>query len=45
MELVGAWLRSDFNVSREHLADLVTALLLAASDVSTALPSPDGRTR
>ena len=39
MELVAAWLRGDFKVSREHLADLVAALLLAASDVSTTLPS------
>jgi len=45
MELVAAWLRGDFNVSREHLADLVASLLLAASDVSAALPSPDGRAR
>jgi hypothetical protein len=33
----------DFNVSREHLADLVAALLLAASDVSATLPSPNRR--
>lgn len=39
MELVAAWLRGDFHVSHEHLSDLVAALLLAASDVSTSLPS------
>jgi AcrR family transcriptional regulator len=38
MELVAAWLRGDYNISRQHLADLVAAMLLAASDISTALP-------
>jgi AcrR family transcriptional regulator len=40
MELVAAWLRGDFATSREHLVDLVAAMLLASADVSTALPGP-----
>lgn len=44
LELVAAWLRGDYDVSREHLADLVAAMLLAASDVSATLPSPNRRT-
>jgi AcrR family transcriptional regulator len=38
MELVGAWLRGDFDISREHLADLMAAMLLATSHISTTLP-------
>ena len=38
MELVGAWLRGDFDISREHLADLVAAMLLATSHIATTLP-------
>jgi AcrR family transcriptional regulator len=38
MELVAAWFRSEFPTSREHLADLVAALLLATTDISTTLP-------
>jgi AcrR family transcriptional regulator len=38
VELVAAWLRGDFDISREYLADLVAAMLLATSHVSTTLP-------
>jgi AcrR family transcriptional regulator len=38
MELAAAWLRGDYDISRQHLADLVAAMLLAATDISTALP-------
>jgi hypothetical protein len=40
LELVAAWLRGDYAISREHLADLVAAMLLAVTNVSTALPKP-----
>jgi AcrR family transcriptional regulator len=40
MELVAAWLRGDYDIDRQHLADLVAAMLLAATDISTALPKP-----
>jgi AcrR family transcriptional regulator len=40
LELVAAWLRGDYALSREHLADLVAAMLLAVTNVSTALPKP-----
>lgn len=38
MELVAAWFRGEFPTSREHLADLVAAMLLATSHISTTLP-------
>jgi AcrR family transcriptional regulator len=38
MEVIAGWLRGDFNTTREHVADIVAGLLLAAADVSTALP-------
>lgn len=40
LELVAAWLRGDYAISREHLADLVAAMLLAVTNISTALPKP-----
>ncbi len=39
MELVGAWLRGEFPVSRDHLVDVITAMLLAATDLSANLPT------
>jgi AcrR family transcriptional regulator len=38
MELVAAWIRGDYDIDRQHLADLVAAMLLSATDISTALP-------
>jgi AcrR family transcriptional regulator len=38
MELVAAWLRGDYDIDRQHLADLVAAMLLAATDISAVLP-------
>ena len=38
MEVIAGWLRGDFDTTREHVADIVAALLLATADVSTALP-------
>jgi AcrR family transcriptional regulator len=38
MELVTAWLRGEIDTSREHLADLVAAMLLATTHISTMLP-------
>ena len=38
MELVAAWLRGDYDINRQRLADLVAAMLLSATDISTALP-------
>jgi hypothetical protein len=35
---LAGWLRGDFDTTREHVADVVAALLLATADVSTALP-------
>jgi AcrR family transcriptional regulator len=40
MELVAAWLRGDYDINRQHLADLVAAMLMSATDISTALPKP-----
>jgi len=40
LELVAAWLRGDFQTSRDHLIDLVTAMLLSATDLSANLPTP-----
>jgi AcrR family transcriptional regulator len=40
MELVAAWLRGEYAISREHLADLVAAMLLTVTNISTALPKP-----
>ncbi|WP_181428540.1 TetR/AcrR family transcriptional regulator [Mycolicibacterium moriokaense] len=40
MELVAAWLRGDYDIGRQHLADLVAAMLLVATDISTVLPKP-----
>lgn len=40
LELVAAWLRGDYDISRQHLADLVAAMLLSATHISTALPKP-----
>jgi AcrR family transcriptional regulator len=37
LELVAAWFRGEFPTSRAHLADLVAALLLASTDIATAL--------
>ena len=39
MELVSGWLRGDFDVTPEHLIDLVAALLLKTPDLSAELPS------
>jgi AcrR family transcriptional regulator len=39
MELVAAWLRGEFPTSRDHLIDVITAMLLAATDLSTNLPT------
>jgi len=38
MELVAAWLRGEYQIDRQHLADLVAAMLLSATYISTALP-------
>jgi len=38
IEVTTAWLRGEFDTSREHVADLVAGLLLATADISTALP-------
>ena len=38
MELVAAWLRGEFDASREHLVDLIAAMLLATVDISNAIP-------
>lgn len=38
MEVIAGWLRGDFDTTREHVADIVAALLLATADVSAALP-------
>jgi AcrR family transcriptional regulator len=38
MELVAAWIRGDYQIDRHRLADLVAAMLLSATDISTALP-------
>ncbi|MEV6770232.1 TetR family transcriptional regulator [Nocardia sp. NPDC051030] len=38
MELVAAWLRGEIDTSREHLTDLIAALLLSTADISTKLP-------
>ncbi len=43
MELVAAWLRGEFETSREHLADLIAAMLLAITDISATLPLSAGR--
>jgi hypothetical protein len=43
MEVVAGWLRGDFDTTREHIADIVAGLLLAAADVSTALPGSTGK--
>jgi AcrR family transcriptional regulator len=37
LELATMWLRGDLDVSREHLADFVVALLLTNADIATAL--------
>jgi AcrR family transcriptional regulator len=37
VELVAAWLRGDYDISRQHLADLVAAMLLSINGISTAL--------
>lgn len=39
MELVAASIRGEFDTSREHLVDVVAAMLMTVSDVSTAIPS------
>jgi AcrR family transcriptional regulator len=38
MEVVAGWVRGDITTSRGQLADLIAGLLLAAADVSAALP-------
>jgi AcrR family transcriptional regulator len=38
MEVVAGWLRGDIDTSREHVADLIARLLVAAADVSTDFP-------
>ena len=38
MELVAAWLRGDYIIDRDHLTDLVAAMLLTVTDLSRALP-------
>ncbi len=43
MEVIAGWLRGDFDTTREHVADIVAGLLLAAADVSTALPGSTGK--
>ncbi|WP_158675552.1 TetR/AcrR family transcriptional regulator [Nocardia stercoris] len=37
MELVAAWLRGEFDTTREHLVDLVTAMLTAGMDLAPHL--------
>jgi AcrR family transcriptional regulator len=39
MELVAAWIRGEFDTSRAHLTDVVAAMLLTVSDISTAIPA------
>jgi AcrR family transcriptional regulator len=41
-EVIVAWLRGEFDISRQHVADLVAGLLLATADISTALPKSPG---
>lgn len=43
MEVIAGWLRGDFDTTRAHVADIVAGLLLAAADVSTALPGSTGK--
>ncbi len=42
MEVIEAWLRGDFGTSREHLADMVAALLAATPAITAALPDSPG---
>ncbi len=41
MELVAAWLRGEFETSREHLVELVTAMLTAGMDLAPHLGAGD----
>ncbi len=41
MELVAAWIRGEYDTSRDHLAEVVAAMLLSAAEISTTIPSPD----
>jgi AcrR family transcriptional regulator len=44
LELVAAWLRGEFPTSREHLVDVIAAMLLAAGDLSATLAHDFERT-
>jgi AcrR family transcriptional regulator len=44
MELVAAWIRGEFDTSRAHLADVVAAMLMTVTDISTTIPSVGART-
>ncbi|MFE3058006.1 hypothetical protein [Nocardia sp. NPDC059239] len=39
LELVAAWLRGEFATSREHLVDVVSAMLLSSTHITTQLPT------
>jgi AcrR family transcriptional regulator len=39
MEVIEAWLRGDFDTTREHLADLVAGLLAATPAITASLPN------
>lgn len=39
MELVAASIRGEFDTSRDHLVDVVAAMLMTVSEASTAIPS------
>ena len=39
MEVIAGWLRGDFETTREHVADIVAGLLLAAAEISAGLPA------
>jgi AcrR family transcriptional regulator len=45
IEVSVAWLRGDFDTSREHVADLIAGLLLATADISTSLPASASQSR
>ena len=40
MELIEAWLRGNFEVNREHFADLIAGLLAATPAITATLPNP-----
>ncbi|MFG1792239.1 TetR/AcrR family transcriptional regulator [Nocardia sp. NPDC049149] len=41
LELVAAWLRGEFDTSREHLTDVIATMMLGAAEISTALPASE----